>query len=226
MNVMIRDKGIKLAAAVTRKRRFHEIALFLLLLIILVITAVRLITHIQVGTSERTLSPKAVNLSPISPATTQFPVLSPSFAAQGESVIDVSPKEANLVPFISTIYSLGGISLYDDAQTVEVKKGNPTAMVQDPQFIGAITYEYPDLNIGFDNNNVSFVQVPAEAGHIQINDQSVSLTVSEIRGLLGEPDYVAEDGLVFQRKEALIKLFLDPETQELISLNYYHLSST
>ncbi|MDF2647584.1 MAG: hypothetical protein K0Q73_3389 [Paenibacillus sp.] len=229
MNVMLRDKGAKLPTHITGYRsRVYKLALFFLV-VILTIIVVRWITSEQIGEPEIILSPEIISLNPEGSDDTFLPVLPPTLAAaQAETSNDISTSmqaaEANSLVLI--LYSLEGISLYDDTESVIAKKGYPLTIVQDPRFIGALTYEYSDMDIGFQDDIVTFVQIPAKVGHVQINDQRIPLTITDVKRLLGEPDYVAEDGIVFQRGEALIKLFIESETQELISIDYYHLSST
>lgn len=227
MNVMLRDKGAKMLTHITSYRnRLYKLALFFLVLV-LAIMIVRWTASEQIGEPEIILSPEIISLNPEGSNDTFVPVLPPTLAAaQAESSSDISAKVAEANPLVPMLNSLEGISLYDDTASVIAKKGYPLRFVQDPHFEEAFTYEYPDMNIGFQDGIVTFVQIPAKVGHVQINDQRVPLTITDVKRLLGEPDYVAEDGIVFQRREALIKLFIESETQELISIDYYHLSST
>lgn len=227
MNVMLRDKGAKLLTHITGYRsRVYKLALFFLV-VILAMIVVRWTTSEQIGEPEIILSPEIISLNPEGSNDTFVPVLPPTLAAaQAESSSDISAKVAEANPLVPMLNSLEGISLYDDTASVIAKKGYPLRFVQDPHFEEAFTYEYSDMNIGFQDDIVTFVQIPAKVGHVQINDQRVPLTITDVKRLLGEPDYVAEDGIVFQRREALIKLFIESETQELISIDYYHLSST
>lgn len=227
MNVMLRDKGAKLLTHITGYRsRVYKLALFSLV-VILAMIVVRWTTSEQIGEPEIILSPEIISLNPEGSNVTFVPVLPPTLAAaQAESSSDISAKVAEANPLVPMLNSLEGISLYDDTASVIAKKGYPLRFVQDPHFEEAFTYEYSDMNIGFQDDIVTFVQIPAKVGHVQINDQRVPLTITDVKRLLGEPDYVAEDGIVFQRREALIKLFIESETQELISIDYYHLSST
>lgn len=146
--------------------------------------------------------------------------------AKSSSDSSASLEAAEASSLVPILHSLVGISLYDNTDTVVAKKGNPLSFVQDPHFVEAFTYEYPDMNIGFQDGIVTFVQIPAKVGHVQINDQRIPLTITDVKWLLRAPDYVVEDGIVFQRREALIKLFIESETQKLISIDYCHLSST
>ncbi|MGO4268694.1 hypothetical protein AB4Z22_02430 [Paenibacillus sp. TAF58] len=229
MNVMLRDKGAKLLTHITGYRsRVYKLAMFFLV-VILAMIIVRWTTSEQIGEPEIILTPRIITLNPEGSENTFLPVLPPTLAAvQAESISDSSAnlQIADASSLVPILHSLEGISLHDDTESVIAKKGYPLTFVQDPQFAEAFTYEYPDMNIGFQDGIVTFVQIPAKVGHVKINDKRIPLTITDVKRLLGEPDYVAEDGIVFQRREGLIKLFIESETQELISIDYYHLSST
>jgi hypothetical protein len=143
--------------------------------------------------------------------------------------IAVDPVDRVLSPAEKTVFQfekVNNITLYDDQKTVVEKIGQPDLITKDPFFKGTETYEYPKMNIGFYNGMIEYVEVLAVAGNIQIDDTSIPILVEDLKRALGEPDYVAEDGIVFQRNEALIKIFIEESTQKLISIDYYHLSST
>lgn len=229
MNVMLRDKGAKLLTHITGYlSRVYKLGLFLLVVILSMII-VRWTTSEHIGEPEIILSPEIISLIPEGSDDTFVPVLPPTLAAaqaESSSYNSASVQVAEASSLVPMLNSLEGISLYDDTESVIAKKGYPLTFVQDPHFVEAFTYEYPDMNIGFQDDIVTFVQIPAKVGHVQINDQWIPLTKTDVMRVLGEPDYVVEDGIVFQRGEALIKLFIESETQELISIDYYHLSST
>ncbi|UKS26382.1 hypothetical protein LOZ80_33495 [Paenibacillus sp. HWE-109] len=228
MNVMIRENDIKLLTHITSyRRRFLKLALFSLVMI-LALLFLKGATTERIGEPEVVLTPAVISMLPESPNAAFIPLDPPLLVAQedaGEAA--VNPMAMTKVSSAAaTLFSLEGISLEDHTADVTAKKGPPSTIVEDPQFIGETIYQYPNFNVGFYEDVVSFVQVSATVGHIQINDQQIPSNVAELKQFLGEPDFVAEDGLVFQRRDTLIKLFLQPETQDLISVDYYHLSST
>ncbi|KRF30147.1 hypothetical protein [Paenibacillus sp. Soil787] len=232
MNVILRDKGAKLLTHITGYRsRVYKLVLFFLV-VILAMIIISWTTSEHIGEPEIILSPEIITLIPKGSDDTFVPVLPSTLAAvQAEPSSDGSANSASLQvaeasAMVPILHSLKGISLYDNTEAVVAKKGYPLSFVQDPHLKEAFTYEYPDMNIGFQDDIVTFVQIPAKVGHVQINDQRISLTITDVKRLLGEPDFVAEDGIIFQRDEKLIKLFIAPETQELIAIDYYDLSST
>ncbi|NRF92182.1 hypothetical protein HQN89_14315 [Paenibacillus frigoriresistens] len=229
MNVMLLEKGAKLLTHMTGYRsRVYKLALFFLV-VILAMIIVSWTTSEHMGEPEIILSPEIISLIPKGSDDTFVPVLPPTLAAvqaEPSNGSSASLQAADTRAVVPILHSLEGISLDDNTEAVVAKKGYPLTFVQDPHFVEAFTYEYPDMNIGFQDGIVTFVQIPAKVGHVQINDQRISLTMTDVKRLLGEPDYVTEDGIVFQRGEELIKLFVAPETQELIAIDYYDLSST
>ncbi|MCD1261210.1 hypothetical protein B5M42_020635 [Paenibacillus athensensis] len=120
--------------------------------------------------------------------------------------------------------SVEGLTLSDRYEQVVAKKGMPYDVQKDPE-PGLYTYRYPSMDVGFMDGEVWYVSVPVEVGSLDINGKRVALTLEALRERLGEPDYTAEDGLVYQRRETLIKLFVDPTTKELLSVSYYHITS-
>jgi hypothetical protein len=119
---------------------------------------------------------------------------------------------------------VNGISLYDNVKAVTDKLGKPLSKGRDPNFGELEVYAYPEMNIGFSDGIVSYVEVLVSAGTVNIDGISILINEEDLKKALGEADYVAEDGIVFQRKEALIKLFTSMDTQKVTSLHYYHYS--
>jgi hypothetical protein len=122
--------------------------------------------------------------------------------------------------------SVNGISLNDTKKAIVEKKGKPLSITKDPYMPELDTYEYPQMKVGFSDETVGFVEISAAVGVIQIDDTPIPSTIEDIKKALGEPDYVAEDGIVFQRKDALLKLFIDSVTLKLSSIDYYQISDT
>ncbi|RCW48830.1 hypothetical protein [Paenibacillus prosopidis] len=126
---------------------------------------------------------------------------------------------------IYQLQTVNGISLYDNQSSVIEKKGEPALITEDPYIKGFEIYHYPGMNIIFSDGAVNFVEVLAGVDTFTIDGIPIPATVEAVKEALGEPDYVAEDGIVFQRNEALLKLFIDRDTQNLTSIHYYHISA-
>jgi hypothetical protein len=120
---------------------------------------------------------------------------------------------------------VNGISLNDDVKAVINKLGQPLSKGKDPFFTEMEVYAFPKMNIGFSDGTVNYVEVLVAVGTVNIDGVSIPIEQEALKNALGEPDFIAEDGIVFQRNAALIKLFKDVETHEVTSLHYYHHSN-
>jgi hypothetical protein len=118
------------------------------------------------------------------------------------------------------------ITLCDDQKTVIEKLGQPDSIKQDPDINGSEVYEYPGMNIGLYNGMLEYLAVAANSGTIQIDDTTIRMILGDLKKALGDPDFVASDGIVYQHNENVIKIFIDESTQEVTSIHYFPLSST
>jgi hypothetical protein len=121
--------------------------------------------------------------------------------------------------------TVNDISLHDDVKAVITILGKPLSKQKDPFFSELEIYAYPKMNIGFSNGIVNYVEVLVTAGTAKIDGVEVPIEVDGMKKALGEPNFVAEDGIVFQRNQALVKLFTSMETGEVTSIQFYHQSS-
>jgi len=121
-----------------------------------------------------------------------------------------------------TLQTVNGITLYDDPSRVIQKLGKPKSKTVDPDLADLITYEYPNMNIIFSGDFIQSVEMADNTKTLLIDGSEVAATVDAVKDALGEPDYVTEDGIVFERDEALLKLFIDADTQKLTSIHYFH----
>jgi hypothetical protein len=121
--------------------------------------------------------------------------------------------------------NVNGISLYDDMKAVIDKLGKPISKGKDPYSAELEVFAYPEMNIGFSDGIVNYVEVLVTAGTVNIDGVSIPIEQESLKNALGEPDFVAEDGIVFQRNAALVKLFTDIKTHEVTSIQYFHYSN-
>ncbi|URN95011.1 MAG: hypothetical protein NAG76_01750 [Candidatus Pristimantibacillus lignocellulolyticus] len=154
------------------------------------------------------------NVTPIAEAATV------DLAEQSNILVNKQPQE------IITLHSVNGISLYDDTSTVIEKLGAPKQISIDPYFVEYEMYEYANMTISFIDDIVDSVEVKNGASSVMLDQVELPITIAELKLALGEPDYVADDGLVFQRDEAILKLFIDQENDQLQSIAFYHIAST
>ncbi|WP_339204742.1 hypothetical protein MHH56_27060 [Paenibacillus sp. FSL K6-3182] len=134
-----------------------------------------------------------------------------------ESTLVVKAKKPKF-----TLQTVNGITLYDDPSLVIQKLGKPKSKTADPDLTDLITYEYPNMNVIFSSEFIQSVEMAENTKTLLIDGSEVAATVDAVKDALGEPDYVTEDGIVFERDEALLKLFIDADTQKLTSIHYFH----
>lgn len=134
-----------------------------------------------------------------------------------------STFEAEARPIL--LRSVEELSLYDDRATVIGKLGEPKGVTYDEFYSDMVIYEYDRLKVVFFGEYIQSVDIAEDVEEVLLDDRYVATTLADLRNALGEPDYIAEDGIVFQRDEALLKLFLDEASGELISISYYHLAT-
>lgn len=135
------------------------------------------------------------------------------------------PESLQSVKQEISLQMVNNISLDDDAKIVLDKMGEPQQISSDTLYEQSKIYKYPDMNIAFNDGFIEYVEVLGSASTILLDKSVVPATIEAVKGVLGEPDFIAEDGIVFQRNESLLKLFIDPDTGGLISITFYHLSS-
>jgi hypothetical protein len=140
--------------------------------------------------------------------------------------VDGGPKdpvrETNKTFLFQTV---NGISLDDSPTTVIEKLGKPLSKNKDPFFGELEIYAYPQMNIGFSDANIDYVEVLVSAGTANIDGINLPIDLVGMKKALGEPSFVAEDGIGFQRKDAFVKIFTDMETKKVTSIHYYHHSN-
>ncbi|WP_336771195.1 hypothetical protein [Paenibacillus sp. MMO-58] len=123
------------------------------------------------------------------------------------------------------LQSVNGLSLYDDKITARRMLGEPIRVTQDEWLTEMETYEYPNMDIVFRDGIMDEIKVSGSASTIWIDDEEIPVSIEALIEALGEPDYKAEDGIVYERQENVLKLFINYDTGTLESIAYYHISS-
>ncbi|WP_042162657.1 hypothetical protein [Paenibacillus gorillae] len=147
------------------------------------------------------------------------------------ALVSQIPASASMPPLQASkgdsypLHSVNGLTLDDDPAAVADKLGKPQNVVQDEWLAELQIYEYTDMDIAFRDGWLDYVEISGGADVLQIDGNELPATEAAIREALGQPDFIAEDGIVFQRGEALLKLFIDPHTGKLQSIAYYHIAS-
>lgn len=134
-------------------------------------------------------------------------------------------KEEASVPEVKkpvfTLQNVNGITLYDDPGSVVKKLGKPEKITEDPYLKELETYQYPNMDVIFSDGMIFSVELAEGTKSLMIDGHKVAATVKAVKEALGQPDYITEDGIVFERGEALLKLFIDPDTGKLTSIHYF-----
>ncbi|GAA0137349.1 hypothetical protein YSY43_41900 [Paenibacillus sp. YSY-4.3] len=134
-------------------------------------------------------------------------------------------QQSNPKP-ITEFESMGEVSLYDDRESVVRKKGEPLSINKDV-YSGYTEYHYKDITVGLSEDLVYYVHMHMDestgawAGVIQLNGQWLPLQKQEITQALGEPDFKAEDGDVYIRDLAAIKIYRHPTTKAIVGVDLF-----
>lgn len=118
---------------------------------------------------------------------------------------------------------LNGISLADTREDVLRIKGKPSHIVENE--LGDQEYQYEDVNIGFQDQWITYISVPAKVGTITLDGQKITLGRNEIRKALGKPDFSAEDGEGYTNGLSALKVFTDSQTGALRSVDIFDATS-
>ncbi|SDE08033.1 hypothetical protein SAMN02799630_04627 [Paenibacillus sp. UNCCL117] len=117
---------------------------------------------------------------------------------------------------------INGLALTDDLKTIYELKGEPLGEEDDQLFPDERVLVFEDCKVGLYKQSVQAVIVPASAGEIVIDEERLPLNADKLRAVLGEPDWVAEDGIVYKRERHALKVFLDAEDGSLLSVHLFH----
>ncbi|WP_438434549.1 hypothetical protein [Gorillibacterium sp. sgz500922] len=156
-----------------------------------------------------------------------------SQAAASDGTSLHSPRMADAVvpsvqsgPSVTKLGEVNGVSLSDDRETVVAKLGVPVEIAKDPLVPELEIYHYANLDVTFSGPYVHDVAVAQGVSSVTLDGVQVAVTPAALREALGDPDYVAEDGLVYQRGARLLKVYLDEEQHRIDVIRYYSLSNT
>ncbi|WP_438349103.1 hypothetical protein ACP8HI_26765 [Paenibacillus sp. FA6] len=121
--------------------------------------------------------------------------------------------------------TVNDISLQDHIKDVIHKKGEPLQINEIP-FLGCTDYEYEDEIIGICDDWVSYVHVDFSIGSFRVNGHDITMSRKKITEALGVPQFIAEDGEVYIRGDQAIKVFNDPLTGAIQSIDFFDETST
>ncbi|WP_052770495.1 hypothetical protein [Paenibacillus sp. IHB B 3415] len=151
-----------------------------------------------------TIPPQAETVPAASSATVQPPVM----LAFEHSV--------NTVPYISSFESLAGVTLYMPEEALLQTKGIPPEITPDP-WGDCLEYQYADVSAGVCGGIVLYVHASpsqAEQFGLNLNGQELNPVTASLQETLGAPDFEAEDGDVYIRGSAALKVYRNMNTGE------------
>lgn len=137
------------------------------------------------------------------------------FSVQPQVVLAFE-HSAVLSPYINKFDSLAGASLYMSKEELLQSKGIPLSIVPDP-WQECLEYQYADMSAGICEGAVSYIHVtPAQATQfgLKLNDEALNPADNNVRELLGTPDFAAEDGDVYIRGSAALKIYRNSQSGE------------
>ncbi|WP_340025811.1 hypothetical protein MHI24_11835 [Paenibacillus sp. FSL K6-1096] len=117
-------------------------------------------------------------------------------------------------PYISSFDSLSGIRLYITEEELVQAKGAPLLTADDPM-AGCLEYQYADVSAGVCGGVVLYIHAsPAQAAEygLMLNGQPLNPLTMNVQEVLGAPDFQAEDGDVYLRGSAALKIYRNPDT--------------
>jgi hypothetical protein len=137
------------------------------------------------------------------------------------------PKPQEEITPVVTLDEVNDVSLYDDRAAVVEKKGVPLEIVEDPDRSDLEIYRYADMEVAFSGRLVDSLSVLTEntTAQFEVDGIPVESTPESIHRVLGTPDFVADDGLVYQRGEALLKVYLEPGRNNIVIIRYYSMAN-
>jgi hypothetical protein len=125
-----------------------------------------------------------------------------------------------------TLDTINGISLYHSRSEIVELLGIPQDINKDEWVPDMEEYRYTDLLIGFIGEEVQYIGIPTGVNEFEVDGLNMERNVDSIQSALGEPDFIADDGIVFVSGEACLKVFLSTEDARVIdAIHIYSLNS-
>lgn len=147
-------------------------------------------------------------------------------AAQAPIFLYNNPAAENTAPAPELVFeTINGVAMDGDLKEVLAVLGEPTERTTD-ELLGTEEVHYPEMTVGLYEGLVDYVVIPASAGSVRLGDTEALLELAQLRELLGEPDLVAEDGLVYVQGPLALKLFTDGEGSVLSTLEVFWAASS
>lgn len=147
------------------------------------------------------------------PVQAEIPPAAPYTAVQ-PPVMFAHGHNVNPDPYISSFDSLSGIRLYMTEEELVQAKGDPLQTADDPM-AGCLEYQYADVSAGVCGGVVLYVHAsPSQAAQygLRLSGQPLNPLTMNVQEVLGSPDFQAEDGDVYLRGNAALKIYRNMDT--------------
>lgn len=144
------------------------------------------------------------------------------------SIVLAFEHTVGLSPSIDSFDSLAGVSLYMSEEELIQAKGSPLRIAPDP-WQNCLEYQYDDMSAGVCEGIVLYVHVsPSQAGAygLRLNDEKLDPVNNNFYELLGAPDFAAEDGDVYIRGNAALKIYRNAQTGEWDGIDLFDANSS
>ncbi|WP_172257313.1 hypothetical protein [Saccharibacillus deserti] len=176
-------------------------------------TIMMLLTGVLSSLSTQDQAPSSVSSAAAVPAIYQ----SVHLASAQDSV------SASLYPASSGYESLNGLTLQDRIEKANRLHGEPSERV--PAYMAGEEYRYAAVHVGVYEEWIYYVSVPASEGSFTLNGHVLPMDAADIRERLGEPDFSADDGFGYEHDGQAIKVFVDPVSGLVRSIDLFDTSS-
>lgn len=144
------------------------------------------------------------------------------------SIMLAFEHSVSFTPSFSSLDSLAGVSLYMSKEELLLTKGTPLDIAADP-WQNCLEYKYADMSAGVCEGTVLYVHVtPSQAGTygLRLNDEELEPVKNNFNELLGTPDFAAEDGDVYIRGSAALKVYRNSQTGEWDGIDLFDANSS
>ncbi|HUC91552.1 MAG TPA: hypothetical protein VMS09_05895 [Paenibacillus sp.] len=116
---------------------------------------------------------------------------------------------------------INGIDMgWTDIEVLEVL-GPPDKVWLDDYTPGSKELRYDGVTVGFYDGLIEYISVDAGEPAVTFGETVVPMDFKALAGTLGEPDFIAEDGWVYEGKGIAVKLFMDESGQKLESVDAF-----
>ncbi|WP_037291385.1 hypothetical protein [Saccharibacillus sacchari] len=155
------------------------------------------------------------------------PDLAPSHAAAAVNAPTIvtsaftasEPLSVSAYPSQSGLETLNGLTLQDRIQDADRLYGE--ASDKTSAYMAGDEHNYGNVKVGAYEDWIYYVSVPGSTGHFNLNGRELPMDADQIREQLGMPDFTADDGFGYEHDGQAIKVFIDPLSGEVRSVDLF-----